>query len=264
MSTPSHLVVGAADAPRTALVLHGILGAGRNWRGLARAWADAYPDWRFVLADLRCHGDAPPAQPPHTLAACAADLRALPGPSPELVIGHSFGGKVALCYARDAAAPPRAVWVLDSPPGTAPPDEREAVVVLAAVNDAPVPAPRPAIRAHLLARGLPESIVAWLLTSLVERPDGWVWKYDLPGIRALLDDFFRTDLWPFLDQPRVATHIDIVRAGRSDRWSDAEIARCAALSAESQVRVHLLPDAGHWVHVDDPEGVTRLIARDLT
>ena len=38
-------------------------------------------------------------------------------------MGHSFGGKVALLYARDVAASLRDVWVLDSPPGVRPLDE---------------------------------------------------------------------------------------------------------------------------------------------
>ena len=63
-------------------------------------------DWRAVLVDLRMHGASQDFSPPHTLAACVADLRALEnsiGPF-HGVIGHSFGGKVALEL---VGAPPR-------------------------------------------------------------------------------------------------------------------------------------------------------------
>src|SRR5262245_6922805 len=106
---------GARPA-RNALLLHGILGSQMNLRSFARRLVEAYPQWRIVLPDLRAHGDSPTLAPPHTVEACAADLRELAqslGLEPELICGHSFGGKVALAYA--AAAPPglRQVWVLD-------------------------------------------------------------------------------------------------------------------------------------------------------
>ena len=50
---------GASDAP-IALVLHGLLGSGRNWRtftrALSRACAEAGAPWRFALCDLIYHG----------------------------------------------------------------------------------------------------------------------------------------------------------------------------------------------------------------
>jgi pimeloyl-ACP methyl ester carboxylesterase len=50
---------GASDAP-IALVLHGLLGSGRNWRtftrALSRTCAEAGAPWRFALCDLIYHG----------------------------------------------------------------------------------------------------------------------------------------------------------------------------------------------------------------
>ena len=52
------------DAPlRTAYLLHGLLGQGRNWRMfgrrlLAAAAAAGAPDWRLLLVDLRNHGQS--------------------------------------------------------------------------------------------------------------------------------------------------------------------------------------------------------------
>jgi pimeloyl-ACP methyl ester carboxylesterase len=54
-------VAAAAPPVRTAFLLHGLLGQGRNWRTFARrlvaAAAEAgAPNWRLLLVDLRCHG----------------------------------------------------------------------------------------------------------------------------------------------------------------------------------------------------------------
>src|ERR1700679_538748 len=116
---PSHARVTApgAEPSRWMLVLHGILGSGANFRSFARRLAAARPDWGFVLVDLRMHGQSQEAPPPHTLAAAAEDLvrlgveLALPIAG---VMGHSFGGKVALAYTGAAPRELEQVWVLDA------------------------------------------------------------------------------------------------------------------------------------------------------
>src|SRR5580692_293073 len=100
------------------LVLHGILGSGNNFATLARRLAAACPAWGFALVDLRMHGRSTDAPPPHTLASAAADLDRVAGAldAPVLgVMGHSFGGKVALAWA--ARTPLDQAWVLDTSPG---------------------------------------------------------------------------------------------------------------------------------------------------
>jgi pimeloyl-ACP methyl ester carboxylesterase len=42
---------------------------------------------------------------------------------------------------------------------------------------------------------------------------------------------------------------------------EAELARLMAV--HPPVRVHVLEQAGHWLHVDDPEGTFALLAPDF-
>ena len=92
------------EGTKTIFVLHGIFGSFRNWRSFALRLHRQQQNFRIVLIDLRCHGDSSGQQAPHTLAACAQDILALARSigHPDVVIGHSFGGKVALCYGRIA------------------------------------------------------------------------------------------------------------------------------------------------------------------
>jgi len=64
----------------------------------------AFPSWQLLLVDLRCHGESArlPTRPggPHSLETSAGDILRLLGRLklfPEVLIGHSFGGKVGRC-----------------------------------------------------------------------------------------------------------------------------------------------------------------------
>ncbi|XP_020599000.1 protein phosphatase methylesterase 1-like, partial [Phalaenopsis equestris] len=100
----------------TAFILHGLLGSARNWRTFSRNLASELQkssplnEWRMVLTDLRNHGRSAGIKgfdPPHDMANAARDLANLVKSQewdwPDVVIGHSLGGKVALEYAASCA-----------------------------------------------------------------------------------------------------------------------------------------------------------------
>src|SRR5690349_9989101 len=88
---------------------HGIFGSGGNWRSIARKLVERRPRWGAVLVDLRGHGRSESGDPPHTVEAAAADLRALDqklwgeGRAVRAALGHSLGGKVVLALRRQTA-----------------------------------------------------------------------------------------------------------------------------------------------------------------
>jgi pimeloyl-ACP methyl ester carboxylesterase len=250
----AHAVIEGPESSRTAWILHGILGSGRNWRSFARALRRDDPTWRYVLPDLRNHGETGPLPGPHDLAACAADLAELP--RPDRVIGHSFGGKVALQWMR-APTTDADVWVLDSiPVATSPSTDNQVMQVLAALQEVPVPAPeRSDVREMLVGKGVPGTLVDWLLTSLRRGEAGWDWVYGLQGVEAMMASYFASDFGDLLAEHRGAP-LHIVRAMDSDRWTDDVLAR---LSFGPDTRFVEFPDAGHWLHVDQPVALRRLL-----
>lgn len=258
----AHDIVTApgAQPTRTAFVLHGILGSGRNWATFARRMVRAAPQWQLVLVDLRCHGASNGFAPPHSVAACAADLGELAahlGQEPEVVVAHSFGGKVALTFARDVAASLRRVWLLDAPAGSATPgggaDEVERVIAALAGIEQPV-ASRGAVQEAVQAAGLSLSLARWMTTNLRRVDEGLVWSFDLDGVRSLLQSYREIDLWDVLEQPS-GIQIDVVAGARSERFTHADVERVRA----SLATLHILEDAGHWVHADNPDGLHQLL-----
>ena len=241
-------------------ICHGILGSGSNWRTFARLLQSAHPNRGIALIDLRNHGSSPAGQPPHTIEACANDLIELTAELgvPKIIIGHSFGGKVALCYAHKTR--PLQAWILDSPPGTLaekPTDQSQVLEVIEALAKVPLPLQHRRDLVDILTQqGFTKAIAQWLTTNLKRGADGFIFRFSLPVIRELINDYFGYDGWPILEQPKSDIHV--VRAQDSDRWSTHSLARLATLDRQ---QVHVLPQAGHWVHVDNPKGLYNILNR---
>lgn len=268
---PHHSIVKAspdAQPERYIAFLHGILGQGNNWRGIARQLVKARPDWGAVLVDLRAHGDSRHLSPPDSLAAAADDVARLARTLPiGAVLGHSFGGKVAVALLERMRVP--TLFVVDSQPG-ARPDRRGSEGTMAVVRMlAELPDrfdSRDAFKAHVNAAGYGDTMASWLAMSLDRVEGGFRFGLEVPRIEALLDDYFARDLFPLLDPPPAGTDVHLVIGGRSSVWSEDERERAGALRARQPgaVHVHVLERADHWVHVDDPEGLFAIVESALS
>lgn len=249
--------------------LHGIFGAGRNWASVARELARRRPEWGAVLVDLRLHGDSRGFGWPHTLGACARDVRELaagPGPPGGLsaVLGHSFGGKVALALVRDRHPGPRQAWIVDSTPDASPPGGA-AAEMLEAVRSLPGPFEdrREAIDG-LEARGFGPFVAGWMATNLERGEGGLRWRFDPDEVEALLADFFRTDLWSAVEAPPEGLELRFVKAEESGVLTEEACRRIEAAGRETG-RVHLHRVAGgHWLNADNPDALLDLLATHLT
>jgi hypothetical protein len=104
---------------------------------------------------------------------------------------------------------------------------------------------------------------------------GLVWGFDAAGAAALLASYTSTDCWATAASPPPCVAVHVVRAAHSDRWSRAEGDRLAAAggggggggggdgapaSRAGRLTAHLLPDAGHWLHVDNFDGLLAMMA----
>lgn len=267
---------GRGPTSRVALFLHGIMGSRKNWRSIARRAVEATPGLLVVTADLRGHGDSHGFAPPHTIDACARDVGELCahlGQEPQVVIGHSFGGKVAMRYAQVVAAELEVLWVLDSTPGRARPgggpDEVRAVMDKVASVPLPIPG-RSELTDQLVALGTSRALARWMTTNIVEvKPKpaaggAFRWSFDLDVLRALLASYAETDTWAALEAPPSGVDARLIRGGRSDRWSADDEARIARIEAARPGSTHILEDAGHWLHSDDPDGLLALLLPTLS
>ncbi len=259
-----------AEPGRWLYVLHGIYGAGRNWASIARRVVRRRPEWGALLVDLREHGRSGAFPPPHTIAAAAQDVDTLvraTGLPATAMLGHSFGGKVALMFAREhgVEAGLEQLWIIDSLPDPVPTPRGSAWRMLALLRRHPGPfADRGEALAALEAEGLPKGVAQWVSTNLEPSPGGGLrWRLDLDAMEALLLDFFRADLRGVVADPPAGLRIHFVRAASSDVVPPEVAARMRELGRENgRVTVQDVP-GGHWLNADNPDAMEALLVEGL-
>lgn len=250
---------------QTIFIAHGILGSAQNWRGFAARWAKTRPLTRFVLMDLRNHGRSGSAMAPNTVNACARDLFVLGEEvgHPDILIGHSFGGKVVLSYLEVCSdQSPDQIWLLDSAVGDLDVENHdlpEVLGVIRAIRQISLPLNRrQELVDKLVDAGFSEGLSRWMTTNLMSSDSGFVWRFHLDGIEEMIVDYFAKDLWHLVELPQFS-EIFVLRAMKSDRWTNQLVDRLK----DSLANYVELEDAGHWVHVDNPDGLLSLLEKTV-
>ncbi|KAL0456300.1 UNVERIFIED_CONTAM: protein ABHD11 [Sesamum latifolium] len=266
----SYILDKTAPQPPTAVLLHGILGSRKNWGTFARRLAKEFPKWQFLLVDLRCHGDSASLKKrgPHTVASAALDVLKLLGQlklTPRVVVGHSFGGKVALSMVDQVAKPlarPVRVWVLDSTPGKvragADGDDHPAELIsFLSTLPKEVSSKRDVMDA-LVQDGFSKDVAQWVVTNLRQNGDNgasssnFSWVFDLKGIAEMYQSYEETNLWKLVEDVPRGVHINFLKAERSlHRWALEDLRRIHVAEEQAAeegggVEMHVLEDAGHW------------------
>lgn len=238
------------DGP-PVLVLHGLLGQGRNWGAIGRRLARGR---RVLLVDLRNHGRSP-HHPAMTYPAMALDLAELirtRGLHRAAVIGHSMGGKVAMTLALQRPSLVDRLVVVDVAPVDYGASELFAGYLRAMSAIEPGRLGRRVEVEQALVGTVAELRIRAFLASNLDQVDGRLaW---LPNLEVLLGALatlggFPPDLAPAgADLPVLA-----IAGGRSDYVGPAGAAALRRLFPA--VRLVTVAEAGHWVHADAPEAV---------
>ncbi|KAK8971450.1 hypothetical protein KSP40_PGU019693 [Platanthera guangdongensis] len=252
LETLAYEEVRASDRPitSTAFVLHGLLGSARNWRTFSRKLVSDLQksspsnEWRMILVDLRNHGKSAGIRvldPPHDMTNAAKDLANLvkfqEWEWPDVIIGHSMGGKVALDFAAscargdygESAVLPKQLWVLDSVPGEVSPDEGDGEVekVLHTLTSLPSSLPsRKWLVDHMIGLGFSKSLSEWMGSNLKKSGDEVTWTFELHAAIKMFNSYRETSYWHILEQPQKEwrlrlCELRIVTDGRSlylKRW----------------------------------------------
>lgn len=266
-------LIGSATRPKSIVFVHGVMGSKKNFRTAMRAFLKDNADFKCISIDIRGHGDSHGINGENTIAQCGKDILSLVEKNiidtPTILCAHSLGGKVALKYIEESIelgiAFPLQTWILDSLPSPYPTnddinDKNSAAVVIKTIKQLPKTFPnRQWIVNELQNLGISKPVSLWLGTSVIDDIDSKQssWAFDINVIQSLYDDFCQLDLWHTLEHFPPDHTIHYVRAGKVSNWTPEILHRFSSLP--QNVKLHLMPNVGHWIHSEDLPGLLKLI-----
>lgn len=233
------------ETGKPIVILHGLLGSGRNWATLAKRLGENH---KVYALDLRNHGHSPWADE-MSYEAMAADVRSFietEDLGPVILIGHSMGGKTAMRLALDGPSMIEKLVIADIAPVNYQQSFGSYVDAMKAI-DVQSLSNRNEID-DLLALSVQDGATrAFLLQNLVRKDEGFSWKANLDGLHRAMPALMGFPSSPD-DQFNNPT---IFLAGSTSNYvqpaARAEIGRLFP-----KAEIHYIENAGHWLHAEQP------------
>ena len=229
------------------VILHGLFGSGRNWRGVARELAATH---RVLTVDLRNHGGSPWADSMSYLE-MADDVKRLierEGLQRPALMGHSMGGKTAMAVALMHPELVSRLIVVDIAPVVYV-DRLSSFAQAMRDIDTLSAASRSEIQQRL-AQAVPDAtVVPFLMQNLVMRDAHFDWRINLACITASIESL--SDFPSALRSLRFNGPVQVIAGGRSDYVQRRDGADFGPMF--TRVQLDVIESADHWVHADEPQ-----------
>ena len=243
------------------VILHGLYGSSDNWISLARKLEERFT---IFIPDLRNHGQSPHTST-HTYQDMVDDLYKFFNDhhiEKATVLGHSMGGKLAMMFASEYPELITGLIVADIAPKSYYSENKifktvsQHELILGLMEDLNLVAvtSRKEID-YFLAEKLKDSTLRQFLLKNIHRNKEryFEWKINVPVLKHALSsitsevnsDWF-ADRQPILNYP-----VTFIRGLNSDYISDQDFLAIREIYPEA--RLIDIPDAGHWLHAEQPE-----------
>jgi esterase len=230
------------------LIVHGLFGLARNWSSIAKRLSAARP---VYAVDMRNHGDSP-WMPTNSYADMANDLAEVIASigKPIDILGHSMGGKAAMMLALLHPYLVKHLIVGDIAPVAYSHSHIGLVQAMQSVDLEKVAMRRDAD--DLLAKNVEDrSTRAFLLQSLDLQSRRW--RLNLKVLAAEMPSIIG---WPDLDLVFKGPTLFIAGGNSNYVSKDSQEAISHAFPNAQTV---VIKDAGHWLHVDNPDRLIHIV-----
>ncbi|KAA3610970.1 MAG: alpha/beta fold hydrolase [Calditrichaeota bacterium] len=225
------------------IILHGILGSGRNWHTAAKILAANH---RVIVPDLRNHGRSPHSDM-HRIAGMVDDVISLQQQtqaSPSILLGHSMGGLIACEVAFQSSMTVQALIVVDITPRS---HRGDVIKILTAMKNIDLSSIKNKNEVdEKLSPSIPDPIIRQFILTNLSTDGEFKWRVNLPALYDYLIDMRAYSPAPsnVYNGPAL-----FLRGERSDyiQQADEKIIQQHCPQAE----IVTIPNAGHWVHYDN-------------
>lgn len=239
------------------IILHGLLGTLDNWQTVARHLGDQY---RVTSFDLRNHGRSPHSDY-FNISLMAADVVSMMEQlhiSNAVILGHSMGGKVAMQFALEYGHLTDGLIAVDIAPKWYPRGHDDIFKVLLSID----------LQQYTIRKDIEDFIrlsipdngtVQFLLKNLSrEATTGqFVWKANISGLYHHYEEITKAiEAENSYDGP-----VLFIRGGKSNYVKDSDLS--AIKSLFPSVELETVPNAGHWLHADQPDATIALLQKYL-
>lgn len=257
LSLFNYQILGDSANPKLVF-LHGLMGFASNWKSIARHFES---EFEILLYDQRGHGKSFQPSSGYGTVDYAQDLfnilDAL-GWGKATVVGHSMGGRVAV----EAAAlhPERIEKLVIADIGPVS-DIQSMVSIEEKLNSVPVPfenrqEARTFFDTVFLQRFNNETVKQFFYANLEEKADGTLsWKFSKMGVLETLWKARTLQQWNQFDALKMPT---LLLRGEHSQDLPEDIYE-EILERNPLILGKVIPNAGHWIHADNPQLVLKAL-----
>ena len=235
------------------VVLHGVLGLSDNWDYFGKRFAEL--GFYVIVPDMRNHGQSPHYET-FNYKVMARDVKKVleyEHIKKCYVIGHSMGGKIAMMLAFENPQLVERLEVLDiSPLKFNHPLEHLGFIDAMGKVDLKHVQRRSDVEEQLAKYNFEKRILLFLLKNLsYSHEHGFRWK---PYLKSIYKNI--TEISKGLEDKGVYNGPTLfIRGGQSDYILERDVEQIKLQFTD--YKLVTLPESGHWIHVDDPQGFMR-------
>ncbi len=235
------------------VILHGLFGSLDNWFSIAKELVEHYT---LYLVDQRNHGDSPHSNE-WNYGVMVEDLRELldaEGLDSVFLMGHSMGGKTVMNFAVQYPERVRKLIVGDITPRYYPIHHQVILEGLNALDLSRLQSRKEAD--DLLAPYIPElGIRQFLLKSLGRDANGFAWKINLPVITQNIEEVGKA-----LEEGTVFEGPTLFLGGANSSYIQEKDLPDMKRHFPNYTWISI-PNAGHWLHAEQPQAVVAEMRR---